>query len=115
MTLKNITKSHIGLTWLLLNIALSYIVSLITMFYWQFTYLTKSNINWTPIEDLSGVLISLPFAWFFSLLFPYCWINLIGLAIARYKKDIRYLLISLPGTIIFGIYWPYLFVAMMGI
>ena len=75
----------------------------------------EPNVTWTPIDDMIGMFIIMPFGWLISVVTPAGWLSCIGLGLALYKVNLKPLILVVAGGILFGIYWPKYFVGMIGI
>uniref|UniRef100_UPI00197E491E hypothetical protein n=1 Tax=Paraglaciecola marina TaxID=2500157 RepID=UPI00197E491E len=111
----NITRKKVCFYWLLVGTFSSVLASTISMLYWHFTYMPEPNVNWSPINDMLGMFMIMPFGWLMSIITPAGWLSVIGLGLALYKISLKPLILSVLGSLLFGIYWPKFFVGMMGI
>ena len=111
----NVTRKKIWLYWLAVGIVSSILSSTVSMFYWHFTYVLEPNVKWTPMDDVWGMFMIMPFGLLLSVITPAGWLSIIGLVLAVYKVSLKPLILSVLGGILFGIYWPKYFVGMMGI
>jgi len=110
------TRKKIWGYWLLIGVATSVVVSAISMMYWNSTYTPEAQYSyWTPMSDMSGMYVLMPFGWVLSIATPAGWLNIAGLVFALYKTDRRPLIVSAIGSAIFGVYWPKASVALLGI
>jgi len=110
-----ISRIKIFLYWLLISVVVSLVSSIISMLYWNYTYIPEPNIDWRPIDDFFGMLKILPFGFLLSVAMPWGWASIVGLIIASWLKDSRPLLVSILSALVFGWYWPKWFVALMGV
>lgn len=110
-----VNRKKVFLYWVFSSLIVSLVMSIISMFYWDYTYIPEPDVNWRPIDDMLGMITVLPFGFLFSIAMPWGWSNIFGVALSLWLRDLRMLLISVTSCVIFGIYWPKLFVAMMGI
>jgi hypothetical protein len=109
------SRKRVALIWALSGIVAAEISSIISMVYWQYSYIPEANVNWQPINDIFGMVFILPFGLLLSIVMPWGWVSLVGLFIALWLKDIRPIAFSLLGSIYFGYEWPKWFVGLMGI
>jgi TRAP-type C4-dicarboxylate transport system permease small subunit len=112
---KKINRKKLSIAWLLTSIASSVITAIITMMYWQFTYVRDANKKWQPIDDISAMLALMPLGWIISVLTPAGWLNITGFVLALYKISYKPLVICIAGSILFGLYWPKYVVGIMRI
>jgi hypothetical protein len=101
--------------WLVGSAAVSIVVAMLSLVYWQITYTPEPNVPWRPIHEFGGMLMLIPVGWMLSIIMPWGWLNLAGLVWALKKGSLKPLLLSAVGTIAFGLFWPLWFVGMMGI
>jgi hypothetical protein len=111
----DLTRKKVWLYWFLVGVVSSILSSTISMLYWHLTYVPEPNVNWSPINDMIGMFMIMPFGWLMSVITPAGWLSIIGLGLSLYKISVKPLILSAVGSILFGIYWPKFFVGMMGI
>lgn len=110
-----LNRKNILLAWFISGGIASILSSLLSLFYWQFTYVQQLNSDWSPISDLFGMLMIMPFGWLMSVMTPAGWMSIVGLCLALYKPSFKPLIVSVIGALVFGLYWPKYFIAIMGV
>lgn len=101
--------------WLCIVTFLPLLVTSASTLYWQFTYSPETYSGWKPINELGGMILTIPLGLLISISKPAGWLGLLGLILALYKKTYKPLLLSVVGAIVFGIYWPKSFMEIMSI
>jgi hypothetical protein len=110
------SRKKVILAWLSLGVACSAISSTASLLYWEFTYVQEPNVRiWSPIDDVVGMFVIMPFGWIIALITPAGWLSIIGLGLSLYKKSFKPLVLSAVGSLLFGVFWPKYFVGIMGI
>ena len=76
---------------------------------------TLDQYNWSPIDDLSSILLLMPAGFVIYTFVPPGWLFWLGFGSMLWNRSRSFMIVAVPGSIWFGIFWPKHFVAMMGI
>ena len=108
-------RMKIFLIWLFGSIVLMLITACVSMVTWNFNYQPEPNLDWEPINHISGMIFLVPIGWLLSFMTSFGWASLFFMCISVYTKLPGLLLGSAIATILTGIWWPMIYVTMQDI
>jgi hypothetical protein len=96
----------------------SALVSIVTIVIWEQTYFIPEAPNmsqWTPLDDLVGTVLFIPFGFLIYWLRPAGWLFWLGFGTSLLARNRLLFAVSIAGSAWFGYLWPAHFHGIIGI